>query len=72
MDLNTGEIPHTLRQHSDAVTCLVFSPDGKTLVSGSNDETIVEWEITKKESKTLPERHRRGVISIAFSPDGET
>jgi WD40 repeat protein len=62
----------TLQQHSDAVTCLVFSPNGKTLVSGSNDGKIMEWKINDKESQTFPEQHRRGVTSIAISPDGET
>ncbi|WP_366838108.1 hypothetical protein [Nostoc sp. LPT] len=61
-----------MRHHSDAVTCLVFSPDGKTLVSGSNDETIVKWKITENQLQVFPERHRRGVTSSAFSPDGET
>jgi WD40 repeat protein len=50
---------------------VVFSPDGKNLFSGSNDETIVEWKITENEFQVFPERHRRGVTSIAISPDGK-
>src|SRR5207253_232634 len=31
--------------HRDGVFCVVFSPDGKTLVSGSSDHTIKFWNV---------------------------
>jgi WD40 repeat protein len=32
-----------LRGHEQAVYCVVITPDGKTLVSGSADKTIEIW-----------------------------
>jgi WD40 repeat protein len=33
--------------HSDIVSCLDFSPDGKTLASGSYDSSIMIWDVAR-------------------------
>ncbi|MDH6097264.1 WD40 repeat domain-containing protein [Anabaenopsis sp. FSS-46] len=54
--------------HTDAVNSVAFSPDGRTLASGSW-ETIKLWDVaTRLEIASLTE----GVISVVFSPDGCT
>ena len=30
--------------HSDCINSVAFSPDGKTIVSGSDDETLKVWD----------------------------
>ncbi len=67
----TGEHIRTISRHSDKVTCIAFSPDGKTLVSGSMDQTIRFWDIHTGDQK-LGLISQKGVITcIAFSPDGK-
>ncbi len=49
-----------------------FSPDGKTLVSGSVDNTIKLWnQSTGEEIRTL-KGHDNFVRGVNFSPDGKT
>ena len=60
----------TFRNHSKAVTSVAFSPDGKTLASGSEDKTFKIYDLD-----TGFERHSRregySIDSVAFSPDGK-
>ncbi|MEH2217176.1 MAG: ribosome assembly protein 4, partial [Nostoc sp.] len=63
---------NTLEGHSSTVKSVGFSPDGKTLASGSYDNTIKLWDVsTGKAIKTLT-GHSSRVFSVGFSPDGKT
>ena len=56
-DKITGKCEECVLSHSDSVTSLSFSPDGKLLASGSDDKTIIIWDINSgsllKKIKTL-------------------
>ena len=66
------QIPRNRVAHDKAVSSVAYSPDGKTLASGSSDNTIKLWDVkTGKEQATL-EGHTDAVFSVAYSPDGKT
>ena len=86
-DVNTGEhigTLNTIRGHTDAVNSIAFSPDGNTLVSGGRDKTLRLWNVdTGQHIRLITGRQHRladslltyhlvYVVSVAFSPDGNT
>src|SRR5947209_1445146 len=60
----------TLSGHRDRVVSLAFSPDGRTLVSASEDGAIKLWDVASKEERHTLNGHSDRVVSVAVSPDG--
>ncbi len=60
-----------LHGHQGAVFGVAFSPDGKTLASGSGDKTIILWDVGTRQPLGTP-LTASAVASVAFSPDGKT
>src|SRR5207248_1006633 len=66
-----AQLVTTLKGHTAGIGSVAFSPDGKRIVSGSDDETVKVWDAqTGQETLTL-KGHTHWVISVAFSPDGK-
>lgn len=67
---------HTIRGHSGEVGAVAFSPDKKSLASGSVDKTIKLWQVSMAwEIRTLggwfSGQHTQDVSCLAFSPTGK-
>ncbi|MGD2084612.1 MAG: AAA-like domain-containing protein [Candidatus Aminicenantes bacterium] len=59
-------------RHNNAVNSVAFSPDGKTVLTGSSDGTARLWEAATGNPVSSPMIHGDWVYSVAFSPDGKT
>jgi WD40 repeat protein len=73
-DARTGHELVSLPGHSDTVTGLAFSPDGKQVASSSRDHDARVWDLTAVRSGTIHDKvlhgHTAFVSGVAYSADG--
>jgi WD40 repeat protein len=60
------------RGHTQSVWCVVFSPDGKQLATGSADETVRLWDTESGQEVFTWPGHAGHVAGVSFSPDGRS
>ena len=60
-----------LKGHTDAVLCVAYAPDGKTLATGAMDGTVRLWDAATGKEKAVLRGHRKSVYAVAFSLNGK-
>ena len=71
LDLAAGKVLDSLLAHQEPITSLAFSPDGKTLYSGSYDGVVKIWDAgARKLVQTLTANGGR-IHGVAVSADGK-
>jgi eukaryotic-like serine/threonine-protein kinase len=70
LDGPTGKQIAATRGHLRAITTLAYSPDGKSLASGSVDRTVKLWDATLRQGLIL-RGHKGPVSCLAFTPDNQ-
>ncbi|KAH8797612.1 quinon protein alcohol dehydrogenase-like superfamily [Flagelloscypha sp. PMI_526] len=53
------------------VSCVAYSPNGKSVVSGSHDKTVRLWDAEIGKEILKLDGHEDKVTSVAFSPNGK-
>ncbi|HVB60079.1 MAG TPA: serine/threonine-protein kinase [Ktedonobacteraceae bacterium] len=57
-------------KHSGNVPTVAWSPDGRRLASGSDDETVQVWDASTGQHLCIYRGHSGNVPTVAWSPDG--
>lgn len=80
-DTAANRLVHTYSGHILGVNCVAWSPDGKRLAAGGDDETVQIWDSASEQRLLLYQgtqdefasRYRGAlVLDLAWSPDGKT
>ncbi|KAF9163545.1 hypothetical protein BGX21_011483, partial [Mortierella sp. AD011] len=68
----TGSDPRNLEGHDDTINCIVYSPNGDQIASGSYDTTVRLWDADTSKSIHNLIGHTESITAITFSPNGDT
>jgi RNA polymerase sigma factor (sigma-70 family) len=66
------ELRRCLGHHVYSIRALAFTADGKTLVSGGEDNRVHLWDVSSGKEDRCLTGHTRWVLTVACSPDGDT
>ncbi len=72
---SVGEEPAEIGRfdgHANSVLSVKFSPDGKTLLTGSVDHTLRVWDVTTRRARLVIEGSQAWIEGLAVSPDGRS
>ena len=69
-DIAQNRMRAMFKGHTNEVNSIDFSPDGRSLVSGSDDHSVRIWNLRDGSSKKLPPAGPDCFLSVVFSPDG--
>lgn len=58
--------------HNKKITTVAFSPDGQTLATGDENNTVCVWHVHSGEKLAAHRFHSNIVLSVAYHPDGST
>jgi WD40 repeat protein len=71
-DIATGKEVRRFLGHTDAVTAAVFSPNGKLILSGSADHSLILWDAESGAIlKSFKAESGDAVLDVLFSTDGK-
>ncbi len=70
-EVANGTLLLTLTGHSNSINAVTFSPDGRTILTGSWDNTAKVWDAASGQELHSLRSHSSPILSVGFSPDAQ-
>jgi WD40 repeat protein/serine/threonine protein kinase len=70
-DVANGKKIRAFEGHKSAVRGVAYSPNGRQIVTGSDDKSVKVWDASSGRQLLSLEGHAEPVGHVAFSPDGD-
>lgn len=67
--LQTGDLIHSIKQHSEWVTNVSISPDGVLVASGDRNGHIYVWEVESGQKLYTMMHHKKDITSLSWRAD---
>ncbi|HET8841773.1 MAG TPA: hypothetical protein VFN35_09915, partial [Ktedonobacteraceae bacterium] len=71
IDMLTGQEISTYQGHTKQIFLLAWSPDGKRIASGGEDQTLHIWDASTGKQISVSQSYSRTLYAAAWSPDGK-
>ncbi|KNC85326.1 hypothetical protein SARC_02473 [Sphaeroforma arctica JP610] len=68
VDVKADRLIVTLQSYFGALLCVSWSPDGKYIVTGGEDDLVSIWSVENKGLVARGEGHSSWVVAVAFDP----
>jgi len=65
------QVVNILKGHTGAVTAISITADGKYMISGSEDNTCIFWDMKTGKILKILSGHTKSVRSVSLTPDGK-